>query len=64
MTDEFTLARRAEELTCQLLVMKDALRRARWYTGQDKQSVAPTPEQLQEFHDEVLGLLADHKEDN
>ena len=46
-----------EVIECQIVVLKDILRRAQWYLGNDKQSSPPTKAETQEFLDEVRAVL-------
>jgi broad-specificity NMP kinase len=46
-----------EELECEVIVLRDLLRRAKWYTGEDEQSSPPTIDEVREFLTEVRAVL-------
>ena len=50
-----------ETIECQILVLKDLLRRAKWHLGTDIQSSPPTTEETKEFINEISAVLREHK---
>lgn len=48
-------------LKCKIVVLRDALRRAQWYLGKDKQSSPPTHDETEEFMREVREILDEHE---
>lgn len=53
-----------EHLRSQIMVLKDALRRAGWYLGTDKQAHAPTQAETEEFLLEVRDVLGKETTNN
>jgi len=48
---------KAEVIECQIVVLKDVLRRAQWYLGKDIQSSLPTRQETLDFLAEVRAVL-------